>query len=379
MNHRMILLFLSGAGADAYAAGLLLDQPLQGSTSGTRLGGAFVTGGWQVTDQYDAIYWHVTPTPHGRFEFDIRGLGSGCSGVGGGANEFCDMYDWTYANSDNSYIPGFRENPYKMLALKRCEGVQNDRLKTVWKILDDDDELNSAVLSWNAATTYHFRFDWGPDGNGNSVIRSFRDGLEYLTVTVSGTWNPVGQSVRIGASTRRQDEGAPVGAIYSNVKVWNLDEIAPVIAEVSPDPHSARVGLPYTRQLTLVAGTLPITWSLPQKPVGAQINSEGLVTGWTPSTGELNSAVGFQARADNGSGFDTESWSVHVRSRSDLDLDGDADQSDFGLFQRCLTGSLNVYSPGCEPSDLDLDLDVDGTDLDIFLSCMNGAHQTPGC
>ena len=40
----------------AAEAALVLDEPLQGSTTGTRVGGAFVAGGWQVTGQTDTIY-----------------------------------------------------------------------------------------------------------------------------------------------------------------------------------------------------------------------------------------------------------------------------------------------------------------------------------
>ena len=53
---------------------LVLDDPLQGSTTGTREGGVFVADGWKVTGQYDGIYWHVPTIPHGAAEFDVKGL-----------------------------------------------------------------------------------------------------------------------------------------------------------------------------------------------------------------------------------------------------------------------------------------------------------------
>src|SRR6185295_14920529 len=55
-------------------AALVLDQPLQGSTTGTRSGGAFVAGGWQVTGQTDTIYWHIATVTNGAAEFDVRGI-----------------------------------------------------------------------------------------------------------------------------------------------------------------------------------------------------------------------------------------------------------------------------------------------------------------
>ncbi len=48
---------------------IVLDEPLQGSTTGTRSGGAFVAGGWQVTTSTDTIYWHLnTVVPYGAAE-----------------------------------------------------------------------------------------------------------------------------------------------------------------------------------------------------------------------------------------------------------------------------------------------------------------------
>ncbi len=43
--------------------------------------------------------------------------------------------------------------------------------------------------------------------------------------SVPGTWSPGGHSVRIAASPRAfgaPDAGAPVDAVYSNLKVWDL-------------------------------------------------------------------------------------------------------------------------------------------------------------
>ena len=49
-------------------AGLVLDDPLQGSTMGTRSGGVFVAGGWKVTGAFDCIYWHVPTLARGAVE-----------------------------------------------------------------------------------------------------------------------------------------------------------------------------------------------------------------------------------------------------------------------------------------------------------------------
>lgn len=58
----------------------------------------------------------------------------------------------------------------------------------------------------------------------------------------------------------------------------------------------------------------------------------------------------------------------------DLDDDGDVDQSDFGLFQVCLSGpGIEQNLPGCLEARLDPDEDVDQADFAIFLACLSGA------
>mgnify|MGYP002622932962 CR=1 FL=1 len=62
----------------------------------------------------------------------------------------------------------------------------------------------------------------------------------------------------------------------------------------------------------------------------------------------------------------------------DFDGDGDVDQTDFGHFQRCLTGPSTVQDdPTCIEALLDEDNDVDLDDFGLFQSCMSGP-DVPG-
>lgn len=57
----------------------------------------------------------------------------------------------------------------------------------------------------------------------------------------------------------------------------------------------------------------------------------------------------------------------------DPDGDGDVDQDDFGLFQRCFTGSGLPQTNGpCPDTDLDGDSDVDQDDFALFQRCISG-------
>lgn len=66
----------------------------------------------------------------------------------------------------------------------------------------------------------------------------------------------------------------------------------------------------------------------------------------------------------------------------DLDGDCDVDQSDFGIFQRCLTGPTGLQEdPTCIAARLDTDADVDLDDFGVFQKCLRGANvpANPDC
>jgi hypothetical protein len=151
--------------------------------------------------------------------------------------ELFHMYDYTYNNADINYTPGYREDPYKHFIRKTdcLDTARVNSMEIVWQITTNFVEPDTSQLSWDPNTTYHFREEWGPDGAGNSVLKVYRDGVSLLTTSVPGSWNPAGHSIRIGASPRRDPAaGAPVDAVFSNVKVWDLASgllSAPVLVE----------------------------------------------------------------------------------------------------------------------------------------------------
>jgi hypothetical protein len=154
----------------------------------------------------------------------------------------------------------------------------------------------------------------------------------------------------------------------------------PIIAEVTPDPDSVAVGHPYTRQLTLIQGAAPITWSVLQGPPGTQVSGSGLVSGWQSMSGDAGRTFNFQIQASNADGLSIASWTVRVQyCEADFDRDGDVDQEDFGFLQRCLSGEGVGLSEGCAPADLDVNGGVDQADFSLFRACMAGAGQPPGC
>lgn len=216
----------------AAAQGELINDSLRGSSSGTVSGGSFGPNGWTVVNKNDYIYWHVPDDTmdFGAVEFSVRGLRSRDSRPeGADKNEIFHMYDWTYQDADTNY-GGYRNGPYKHFIRKTNEydpatgsfSGKTDSLEMLWKIEPSYVEPDTDILTWNPNITYRFREEWETDSMGNSVIRTWRDGVLIMTMSVPGGYYPGGLAVRIGASTRAPiypDFGAPVGAVFSDVLI----------------------------------------------------------------------------------------------------------------------------------------------------------------
>jgi hypothetical protein len=207
-------------------AGVVLDDPLQGSTSGIQDGGTFDSGGWRVTGDYNSIIWHL---PHsvskGAAEFYLKGVNSSYPHK----TEHFHMYDYTWYNSDYQYgDPGYRNNPYKHFVRKTGtdDPPRNGSCEIVYATPLAFFELDTAVFSWSTETNYKFRIEWGPEG-GNTRLKVFRDGAQMLSEVIAGNYTPTGHSVRLGASPRRAGEGSEIGAVYSYLKVWDLSSYVP--------------------------------------------------------------------------------------------------------------------------------------------------------
>ena len=225
-------------------AGVVLDEPLQGSTTGTRSGGSFVAGGWRVTGKDDFILWHVPTVIEGAAEWDVRGLRPDeCRAGLEDHGELFHMYDSTYASSDTSYNPGYRDNPFKHFVRKQgCIDIAPGRVKLLLKIGEEFEEVGTSPITWDAARTYRFRVEWKPDGGGRSAMRLLRDGVLLSSISVPGEYAPAGHSVRIGASTRRDAAaGAPIDAVFANLKVWDLSDDVPAAPAIFRPTRSSTV------------------------------------------------------------------------------------------------------------------------------------------
>ena len=237
-------IFVAILAATSTAQELMLNDPMLNSASGVVNGGTFVGNGWRVDDQFDSIIWHIPSISYGAVEWDIRGLYENETRPGmADKSELFHMYDYTYFDADNTYSPGYRNNPYKHFVRKIGPlGANENGFEVVYKIHDEFFEIDTPVVDWNPATTYTFREEWGPDGAGNSYLRLYRDSELLLNESLPGSYSPTGHSVVLGSSARRDPQSSPpIGAVFSNLKVWDLEQ--EIVLPPLPEPRTGRVDL----------------------------------------------------------------------------------------------------------------------------------------
>jgi len=142
------------------------------------------------------------------------------------------------------------------------------------------------------------------DANGYYIVTQ-------IPATAGGTaYSVTGNKTGIGSATVN-NVTVIAGSVRQQDLVLGAGEPAPIIAEVTPDPATATVGQAYSQQLTLTQG-MATSWTLIEGPSGAQVNSSGLVSGWTPTAADVNQSFTFTVRATNGVGSDDETWQVNV-------------------------------------------------------------------
>lgn len=240
----------------------------------------------------------------------------------------------------------------------------------------------------------------GDFARGCSVIPTggvlFADGVPKLLGRFSITGTAIGQVhyqfvnggplrplvVHLRSADGSQSTYATVSGLPCPVITVGLP---PVIADI-PDA-SIQAGLPYTGPTpTLTQGTAPVTWSLVVGPAGMTIDANTGVVSWS-GVAAVGSPHAVTVRAQNGFGSDDESWILTVlTAAADFNQDGYVDSIDLVRLQPCTTGPAIPYDPlqlfdGCIfipdaddriSPDLDRDGDVDQEDFGIFQRCYSG-------
>ena len=223
--------------------GVVLSDPLNGSTVGRQTGGQFVSGGgWTVKGDGERIIWDLPPMPaNGRFEIDIRNFNPPQQ-VTGAHNVFLGLWATLFTSRDKVAD-----------AADRVDADNYEiRMGTAWGTkfkLEIHATGKAEVLVWepfkvyDPARTYHYKIEWR-DGK----VTTWLDDRELVfagkVYPHPGVLIPEGADEPVPAAA--QVDGEPVvfdnlnfahigtapyfngpgtaGPIYSNLKITALGE-----------------------------------------------------------------------------------------------------------------------------------------------------------
>ncbi len=241
------------------AGTVLVDDPLTtGSSAGDVHGGTFTSKGWQTTKTTDYIEYRVPTISKGWVEFDLSGWGPDTSIFTDFKNHFFGMWDASWKDRWGNVV---RYNPYK--CLMRAYGEPNVPNNVKWGRLklrlnvaafdggaDDDPHAFEALTEerwdWKTTETYHFRLEWG-DGH----MRWYKDGqliMDYDYSSFGVEYAPPDHVIRIGYCDMYP---APVGTVYSNVRIYTENEGSSQLSILSTTPADGATGVPTSTSISL--------------------------------------------------------------------------------------------------------------------------------
>lgn len=145
-----------------------------------------------------------------------------------------------------------------------------------------------------------------------SISLSTGDGFYSMLLVPPGTYTLTASHAAYAGEPSAVVNVGPGDVVRQDLALGVL--LAPVIAEVAPDPDTAVVAEDYTRQLALSQGSAD-AWTLIAGPPRATIGNTGIVH-WYPTAVDAGHSYAFTAEVNNAAGSDLESWQVLVEAPS---------------------------------------------------------------
>jgi hypothetical protein len=186
--------------------GTILSDPLTGGSMGEVSGGTFTSRGWRVDDPGNYIRYEVPPLDQGWVEFDTTGLRE----INPSPDEFMLFGMW-----DPSAGP-YRENPFRVHLQKLHPNPHNPPyLRMRWISNGEQHDEGSNFYDWNPNQNYHWRIEWGPNGD-SQLARVLLDGQLMIRVSYRRPYEPNVHFIELGIGERGE---TVTGVIYSNFRV----------------------------------------------------------------------------------------------------------------------------------------------------------------
>jgi len=237
----------------------VINDPLQGNTKGTKIGGSFTSEGYKPGAGTNHILYSVSSQiSNGYIEFEMKGFTPG--GIPGENNDhaFIIMYDGRGIGNNPSWKE-FRDNYFRwnfhwrqnasyFKSVVNCAAPTSSRLNSSYAIFNEDtdgdgdvdiddrdwyDEPGGSSWNWNASKWYKVKIEWK-----NKTFKVYLDGQKVWANHKTGLYDYVPNDFKIwlGSGVSKYDADNP-NVVYRNFKLFNSGGTSSYLS-VSPDSRN---------------------------------------------------------------------------------------------------------------------------------------------
>ncbi|NWF91106.1 MAG: putative Ig domain-containing protein, partial [Ignavibacteriaceae bacterium] len=334
----MCFILVSLAAVNFAQETVIINDPLQGNTLGTKVGGSFSSEGYKPgIGANHILYDSPVQVVNGYAEFEIKGFSRSAiqDAEGDADNGFIGLYDGRGINEPIPYFDDFKTNFFRWnfhyrqnraayKAVLQCAAPTPERLNAT-KAVFGYDENGLIDKDWGEEPTgtdyftdvnnwYKIRVEWNNKTfqvmiNGTTVWGPVHGPYDYA---------PIDFKIWLGSAPGHTDKyvNSVPNIVYRNFKLVSYGAVqntAPNI--ITSAITNATVGQLYSYDVNATGNPTP-TYSLSNAPSGMTINSTTGVIQWTPSaTGDYNVTV----VASNGvSPNATQSFTITVHASTNF-------------------------------------------------------------
>ena len=273
----------------------IIDDPLDGSTSGQTVGGSFNSDGYRPGIGNNHILYDVPiQIPNGYVEFEVKGFSH--ESVPADENHaFVILYDGRGISEPIGYYDDFKHNYFRwnvhwrqnrsvFKAVIACADPTPERINSNLAVYEDKNgdgldshdrdwytEPNGSGQSWNPNSWYTIKVQWN-----NKKFEVFVEGVKKWSVTGPNDYNPVDFKIWLGSGPDKYD--SDVNVTYRNFKLVSFDTGGSDYLIASPESSN----LPSESGDFLVNISSNINWSVSEDLDWVEVN---------PANGSGNGAI----------------------------------------------------------------------------------------
>lgn len=228
----------------------VINDPLQGSTVGTKYGGSFNSEGYQPGIGNNHILYDINPNTivNGYIEFEVKGFNPASLPVDED-HAFAILYDGRGISEPVAYFNDFkynyfrwnfhwRQNKNAFKCVVTCAAPTTERINSTYAVYPGGGDLRDwfseptgTGITWNTSTWYKMKIEW----NNKTFTASVNGTVVWTT---SGPYDYVPQDLRIWLGSGPDKYNADVNVTYRNFKLVDLGGGSTNYLNISPTSKS---------------------------------------------------------------------------------------------------------------------------------------------